>query len=78
MASIRNGYHEEWQVLNRPMKVHWDGFVSDTLTLQRRGWSVQVHEDQRAMVTMEALKHQRAAESKIEVVESVKIITFAS
>jgi hypothetical protein len=35
-----------YRLVSAPIEIHWRGFRSDTVTLQRNGWKVTVKEDQ--------------------------------
>lgn len=41
-----------------PLRVHWDGFESNTATLAKHGWEVEAHEDMRCMEMVLALRHR--------------------
>jgi hypothetical protein len=48
------------RILSQPVEVHWAGFRSDTLTLQREGWSISANQDAINRTMQIALRHDKA------------------
>ena len=39
------GYSEVARLLSKPMRVHWDGWETDTYRLQQNGWDISMDQD---------------------------------
>lgn len=49
---------QKFQMLNPVLKVHWAGWESDTLTLQRAGWQFSANQDVSRGLMRFAIKHE--------------------
>lgn len=50
----------DWRVQSEPVEIHWLGFRSDTLTLQRQGWAISANQDVTRDTMAIAMKHERS------------------
>ncbi len=48
------------RILSQPVEVHWAGFRSDTLALQREGWSISANQCFHDRTMQIALRHDKA------------------
>lgn len=56
--SYDNNYDNNFRILSQPLRLFWNGWESDTLTLQRSGWEVSVSENIERNVMAIALRHK--------------------
>ncbi len=51
----------EYQLMSRPVRLHWAGWETDTYRLQEHGWSISAEQDIASMTMMLALRHPHEA-----------------
>lgn len=51
----------DFDLLSRPLRLHWAGWTADTYSLQRAGWSISAEQNIQCMTMQLALRHPHEA-----------------